>query len=67
MAITLDESKTNQIVVQSGNGKQTIVVNKDANTTTITQGDSKIHMTNSTIDITTSGNIRIKGKNIYLN
>lgn len=67
MAITLDESNTNQIVVQSGNGKQTIVVNKDANTTTITQGDSKIHMTNSTIDITTSGNIRIKGKNIYLN
>jgi hypothetical protein len=67
MAITLDESKTNQIVVQSGNGLQTIVVNKDANTTTITQGNSKIFMDNSNIKITTSGNITLKASRIDLN
>ena len=67
MAIVLDESKTNQIVIQSGNGKQTIVVNKDANTTTITQGNSKIHMDNSNINITTSGTINLNAGRINLN
>lgn len=67
MAITLDESKTNQIVIQSGNGKQTIVVNKDANTTTITQGNSKIFMDNSNINITTSGTINLNASRINLN
>lgn len=67
MAIVLDESKTNQIIIQSGNGKQTIVVNKDANTTTITQGNSKIHMDNSNINITTSGTINLNAGRINLN
>lgn len=67
MAIVLDESKTNQIIIQSGNGKQTIVINKDANTTTITQGNSKIFMDNSNINITTSGTINLNAGRINLN
>ena len=67
MAITLDESSTNQIIIQSGNGKQTIVINKDANTTTITQGNSKIFMDNSNIKISTSGKISLNASRIDLN
>ena len=67
MAIVLDESSSNKITIQSGNGKQTIVVNKDANTTTITQGNSKIFMDDGNINITTSGTINLKAGRINLN
>ena len=67
MAIILNENSGNHITIQSGNGKQTIVINKDANTTTITQGNSKIFMDNSNINITTSGTINIRAGRINLN
>jgi hypothetical protein len=67
MALILDESNHNIITLQSGNGKQSIVINKDSNTTTITQGNSKITMDNSNINIETSGTINLKAGRINLN
>ena len=67
MALILDESNHNIITLQSGNGKQSIVINKDSNTTTITQGNSKITMDNSNINIETSGEINLKAGRINLN
>ena len=64
MSIVLSENAFNGIQIQSGNGKQFIIIDKDANTIDITQGESRIHMTEDRIDIESDivnirGNTRI--------
>ena len=51
MFIALSENAFNGILIQSGNGDQAICVDKNANTTEIRQGDSRIFMTNDKIII----------------
>ena len=62
MSIVLSENAFNGISIQTGNGDQFIVINKDANTTEITQGDSRIFMTNTTINIE-ADTVNIIGRN----
>lgn len=64
MSIVLSENTFNGIIIKSGNGKQFIIIDKDANTIDITQGESRIHMSEDRIDIESDivnirGNTRI--------
>ena len=61
MYITLSENSFNGIRIQSGNGQQFIIIDKDANTIDIVQGGSRIHMTEDRIDIE-SDIVNIRGE-----
>ena len=61
MSIVLSENSFNGIRIQSGNGKQFIIIDKDENTIDIVQGESRIHMTEDRIDIE-SDIVNIRGQ-----
>lgn len=61
MSIVLSENNFNGIIIKSGNGHQFIIIDKDNNTIDITQGQSRIHMTEDRIDIE-SDIVNIRGE-----
>lgn len=67
MSISLSENSINRIVIQSGNGKQFITIDKDNNIISIVQGNSEIYMDDNNINISTSSTINLNAGKIYLN
>ena len=66
MSITLDENSVNRIVIQSGNGKQFITMDKDNNLISLYQGGSEILMHDDQIKIS-SNHIVLLADRIDLN